>query len=309
MRSVFCIGVISVLVLMCAVFATPRAFSAPTLVHIPSGASFSDIATILKDANVIYSKTLLRLFVGVTGGADRMRAGEYIFEEAEHIPRVAWRLMQGHHGIEPVRVVLPEGLTIAQMSDVLSTKLIGFDTAQFRRLALGKEGFLFPDTYFFLPNTTPEQVVQTLSLRFDEVVEPLTDDITQSGRSMSDVVVMASILEKEANTFEDKKIVAGILWKRLEIGMALQVDATFMYTLGKASHELTEEDLQTDTPYNTYTRPGLPPAPIANPGLESLQAALAPSPTSHLFYLTGADGAMYYADDFEGHKANKAKYL
>src|SRR5690606_10221682 len=104
-------------------------------------------------------------------------------------------------------------------------------------------GFLFPDTYFFLPSVTPEEVIKTLSLRFDEMAEPLANEIAQSGKSMSDIVTMASILEKEANTFEDKKIVAGILWKRLEIGMALQVDATFMYTLGKASHELTEEDL------------------------------------------------------------------
>ena len=120
---------------------------------------------------------------------------------------------------------------------------------------------------------------------------------------------MASILEEEARSFEDKQIVAGILWKRLDNDMALQVDAPFVYLLGKGSADLTLDDLKTDSPYNTYLYRGLTPTPISNPGLESLRAAVEPIASEHLFYLSDADGVMHYAEDFEQHKRNKELYL
>lgn len=301
-------GVCLVALIICALH-TPRSFQSDSLVTIPNGASFSEVATQLQSERIITSPGLLRVFSTVFGGTKAVQAGEYFFEKPEGTARIAWRLTRGVHGLESVRVVLPEGLTIAHMGEVLAHELPRFDADAFVRLASGKEGYLFPDTYFFAVNAKPETVIDVLSARFDEVAADLGLTATSSQTSMADVVTMASILEKEAKTFEEKQIISGILWKRLTIGMALQVDATFLYTLGKASHELTSEDLETDSPYNTYTRTGLPLTPISNPGRESLEAALSPMDSEYFFYLTGKDGNMYYAEDFEGHKRNKAEHL
>jgi UPF0755 protein len=287
---------------------TPLSFS-PVLVSVPDGASFSEIAATVKADHVVTSTTLLRIFVMLQGGTRTIPAGDYLFEKPEGTARVAWRLTHGAHGLQSIRVVVPEGVTVLQMSDILSQRLPNFDTEQFLRLASGKEGYLFPDTYFFMVNATPETVIETLSQQFDTVMSSLEVEVASSTRSVPDIVTMASILEEEAKTPEDKHIVAGILWKRIDIGMALQVDATFAYTLGKTSHELTSDDLTTDSPYNTYTRVGLPPTPISNPGRESLEAALNPEKTDYFYYLTGKDGAMHYAKDFEEHKRNKELYL
>ena len=116
---------------------------------------------------------------------------------------------------------------------------------------------------------------------------------------------MASILEKEARKLETRKVIAGILWKRIEIGMPLQVDAVFGYIHATSTYSPTFEDLEVDSPYNTYTNRGLPPGPIGNPGLESIRAALEPTKTPYLYYLTGKDGFMYYAKTFDQHVANR----
>jgi len=120
---------------------------------------------------------------------------------------------------------------------------------------------------------------------------------------------MASILEGEALTTSDRKLVAGVLWRRLEIGMPLQVDATFSYVNGKTTFELTLDDLKIDSPYNTYKYKGLPPTPINNPGLNSINAALYPTKTKYLYFLSGNDGKMHYARTFEEHKRNRQLYL
>lgn len=120
---------------------------------------------------------------------------------------------------------------------------------------------------------------------------------------------MASLIEREAKTDEDRKTIAGILWNRIDLKMPLQVDAVFGYIKGIDTYHPTSEDLSIESPYNTYLHAGLPPTPISNPGLESLHAAATPTKTDYLYYLTGKDGVMHYAKTFEEHKANRAKYL
>ena len=128
-------------------------------------------------------------------------------------------------------------------------------------------------------------------------------------RSKEDIIIMASILENETRTPEDRRIVSGILWKRLKLGMPLQVDASFVYVNGKNTYELTANDLKIDSPYNTYKYQGLPPGPIGNPGLDSILAALNPTTTKYLYFLSSLDGKMYYAQTFEQHKKNRELYL
>jgi UPF0755 protein len=120
---------------------------------------------------------------------------------------------------------------------------------------------------------------------------------------------MASIIERETRTAEDRRLVSGILWKRISIGMPLQVDATFEYYTKYNTYTVTKQVMREDSPYNTYTNKGLPPTPIANPGLDSIIAALKPTASPYLYYLTGRDGKMYYATDFAGHKKNRRLYL
>lgn len=171
------------------------------------------------------------------------------------------------------------------------------------------EGYLFPDTYLFTIDVTGEDVVETMSANFDEKIADIKQDVLRSKKDLSEIIIMASIIEREVQSVEDKKIVSGIFWKRIEIGMPLQADSTLTYEVGKTSAELSTEDLRTDSPYNTYTNRGLPPTPISNPGLDSIQAAVEPSSSPYLYFLTDEEGAVHYAKDFEEHKLNKAKYI
>lgn len=302
-------GVVCAVVFLLALLQTPRPFPGRTLVSVPDGSSFREVALLLKEARVVRSAILLRVFTEVVGGSQNIRAGEYLFEKPEGAFAVAYRLTHGAYNLESVKVVFPEGVTVAAMADILSQNLPNFDTHAFRTLAEGKEGYLFPDTYFFFVNAQPDDVVATLEEKFQSVIAEYEAAIASSSRSVSDIVTMASIIEEEAHGTEDQHTVSGILWKRFDVGMALQVDATFAYTLGKTSQELTLEDLQRDSPYNTYTRPGLPPTPISNPGRNALEAALAPTENPYWYYLTGSDGITYYAETFEQHKQNKADHL
>ncbi|HXK39721.1 MAG TPA: endolytic transglycosylase MltG [Candidatus Paceibacterota bacterium] len=297
----------ALLALFIAFFHTPRAFVPETLVSIPAGTPFSEAARLLKESGVITSAPLLRIAMLAGGGAEAMKAGDYLFERPEGTLSVARRLANGRYDLVTVRVLLPEGSTSKDMGRLLAEKLPHIDADVFGREARGFEGYLFPDTYFFLPTATSGEVIGVLRTTFDEKARGILSD--ESTFSAADVVIMASILEEEAKTPEDKHIVAGILWKRVHEGMRLQVDAPFVYLLGKASHELTQEDLVLDSPYNTYLYEGLPPAPISNPGLESLEAALRPMETPYWFYLSDSEGMIHYAETFEEHVANKQRYI
>lgn len=308
-RTKISIGVVCGVVLLLALLQSPRSFPKHTLVSVPEGASFTEVASLLKNSRIISSAYVLRLLVESVGGAENVRAGDYLFEKPEGALAVAYRLTHGEYRLEQVKVVFPEGITVTKMADILSENLPNFDTQKFLSLAYTKEGYLFPDTYFFFVNTKPEDVVATLSEKTESVLVEYADAIASSTRSREEIVTMASIIEEEARGVEDQHIVSGILWKRFDVGMALQVDATFAYTLGKESHELTNTDLESDSPYNTYTRTGLPPTPISNPGRSALEAALSPTTTPYWYYLTGSDGITYFAETFEDHKKNKERHL
>jgi UPF0755 protein len=196
-----------------------------------------------------------------------------------------------------------------QIVAVLEKNITGFDSKFFLEHARSQEGFLFPDTYLFPENVTAQGVETLMIANFNKRIEPWSGVIELSKHTMREIVIMASILEKEATTEEDKAIVSGILWKRISIGMPLQVDATFMYLLGKASSELTTTDLAMKSTYNTYTNRGLPGGSIGNPGIAAIRAAIQPTASQYLYYLSDNNGVMHYAKTFQEHIANKSKYL
>jgi UPF0755 protein len=238
-----------------------------------------------------------------------VQAGTYRFEQPEHLLAVVRRLTAGDYGIEPVRVVFLEGSTAYEMSKKLVDVLGVEETKRFVEIAQPYDGYLFPDTYAFMPDTSARDVVRTLRQTFEERTAELHTRADAEGLDWNQIITMASIIEEEVRTYEERRLVSGILWNRIEEGMPLQVDASFSYLFGKASDEVTLDDIATDSPYNTYKHKGLPPTPITNPGLTAIEAALDPEETNYFFYLSGRDGKTHYARTYQGHLHNKALYI
>lgn len=290
-------------------FSPPRGFHLRNIVTVESKAGLNEIADSLKKADVIRSPFWFRILVIISAGEKGVRAGDYLFIKSTGLFGVTSRLTNGNFGLTPVRLTFPEGMTAKQMSLMLADKLIGFDQKEFVKLSKDKEGYLFPDTYLFAPNTKPDEVIRVMSKNFDDKMKSFDASFVSFGKSLKDTVSMASILEAEARTTETRKIIAGILWKRLAMGMPLQIDAPFQYIIGKNTFQLTLADLKYDSPYNTYKYKGLPPGAIGNPGLDSLLSAVTPTKSPYLFYLSDIRGNMHYAKTFDEHVINKELYL
>ncbi len=290
-------------------FSAPKDFIAPSLVRIDEGSTIDQAAQQLKEKKVIRSARLFSLSVQILGGNRGLIAGDYYFPSPENTIHIARRMATGNFELDPIKVTIPEGATSYEIADILSERLAFFDAATFRKLAIEKEGFLFPDTYYFLPTEDPETVVRVLEDTFYRRIEPLRDAIERSGHSLSEIVIMASLLEEEARTMETRRMISGILWHRIDIGMLLQVDAVFPYIIGKNTFTVTRAELQTDSPYNTYKYKGLPIGPISNPGLGSIEAAVKPIKSNYIFYLADNSGVTHYSRTYEEHLRKKRLYL
>jgi UPF0755 protein len=160
-----------------------------------------------------------------------------------------------------------------------------------------------------MPGQDTAAILGAFASNFSKNIAKIQPQIDAFGKPLSDVITMASLLEREAPKTYDRRVIAGILWKRVKLGMPLQVDAVFPYIIGKNSFDLTKNDLKTDSPYNTYTNLGLPPGPIANPSLDAILAAVAPVQTNYLYYLSDSNGTLYYSATYAQHLAAKQKYL
>lgn len=289
--------------------APPSPFPSGTVITVERNAPFAETARFLEAEGLIRSSTFVRGAARLSGADTTIRAGRYFFPAPENALSILSRLRAGESGLAVVRVTFPEGYTAREMARTLESSLPGFDAETFLAHALPHEGELFPDTYDFFPDAAPEEVVKILTETFEARFATLAAEYDAFGRSREDIVIMASLIEREARVLEDKRMIAGILWDRVDIGMALQVDAVFGYINDRETYHPSLEDLEVDSAYNTYRYPGLPPGPISNPGLESLLAAMTPTKSEYLYYLTGRDGNMYYARTFEEHRENRARYL
>jgi UPF0755 protein len=292
-----------------SVYQAPHSFVAGKVVRVSEGATLLEISEQLKKEDVIRSPLWFRMFVIVLGGEKGIIAGDYYFRRQQGLGGVAAKLVTGSFGIEPYRVTIPEGSSVKDIAALMEEKSLFFSGSEFIRIASAKEGYLFPDTYFFLPSVDEEQVAIVLESTFWQQLDKVRDEIREFGRSTHEVITMASILEREANTMETRRVIAGILWKRLDEGIPLQVDAVFDYINGKNTFDLTLEDLEINSPYNTYRNQGLPPGPIANPGLDAIYAAITPIESEYYFFLADRSGNVHYSRTFEEHKQKKARYL
>ncbi len=292
-----------------ALLAPPSDFPSGSIVVIARGSSAPQVSLQLLDANIVSNSPVLQSILRVWGKSGSVQAGAYRFEKPQNVFTVANRLATGAYGFPPVRITFPEGTTVREMAAQIADSLPEISSSDFLKEAQPYEGYLFPDTYLFPPSASATSVVATMRENFNIKISTLLDDIQGSGHSLGDVVILASLVEKEARTTASRRAVAGILWNRLKLGMPLQVDAVFGYIFNRDTYSPSFEDLKVVSPYNTYLHTGLPPGPIDNPGLDSLDAVVHPTKTDYLYYLTGSDNLMHYATTYAGHLANQRKYL
>ncbi len=284
------------------------------------GTTALQTASNLQRAGFIRSGLAFKIYVQLTGKQSRIQAGEYIFSPSYSLFKLVEELMKG-----PVEVwvTIPEGLRREEVAQKFaSTFGKGEDFVnEFITASSGQEGFLFPDTYLFPKTATASAVVKKMRATFDKKLDSqMRQDIESGAYDISQIVTLASIIERETKTPEERPIVAGILYKRLKIGMPLQVDATVQYVVATTKCQQTTskcewwpqttiEDRGIKSPHNTYRYPGLPPAPIANPGLTSIKAAIYPTDSPYLYYLHDKDGHIHYARILEEHNENIRTYL
>ncbi|MEK7576930.1 MAG: endolytic transglycosylase MltG [Patescibacteria group bacterium] len=289
---------------------------------IKRGVNAEDIAISLKKQNIIRSKYFFVWAVYLGGVENRLAAGKFIFTEPASLFNVIRQLSAPQKEAE---ILVPEGADSFDIKEILARNNMPASVTFLQVFKIYKpsgysvlsevpskqtvEGFLFPDTYRFYEYADATELIDRMVENFSKKIDSLLPDIRSSGKSLYNVIILASILEREVQSPEDRALVAGILEKRIEKNMPLQVDATLEYEIGKSSKDLTRDDLTRDTPFNTYVHKGLPPGPIGNPGLEAIRAVLHPTPSAYLFYLSDKEGVTHYARTFEEHKKNKAKYL
>ena len=310
-RSVLIIAVVGLIAasIYTQIIEPPQTFPTGELVSIPSGSSLVEVGTVLAQDHVIQSPFAFRILITLFAGSRGAKAGDYVFKEPMSVWGIARAVSLGQFGLEPVRIRIPEGSRVADMARLYEAVLPRFNAQAFVASAQPDEGFLFPDTYYFLPNVRENTVIQTMRQNFDQRVATYTPELASSTHSLEDIVTMASIIEREARNSKDRHMIAGVLWNRIQKGMALQVDVTFLYIIGKNTFQLTTKDLVTDSPYNTYTRKGLPPGPIGSPSLDSIDAALHPTPNKYFFYLADNTGVTHFSKTYQEHLQNKALYL
>ena len=289
----------------------PAEFPVGEIVTVEPGGGVRTIARELEEKQYIASAEWFMLLLKLRSSQGLIVAGDYIFDRPTSAFVLVDRLSRGEYGPTQIRVTIPEGSTIQQIADIVTEAVPDFNTNRFLELAEGKEGYLFPDTYQVFPSVTPKEFLQVLEENFEAKVMSIFEEYEVPVEDRADLITLASIVEREAfgDNYEEHQIVAGILKRRMEIGMRLQVDATLHYLLGKTSSQLTRADLRLDSPYNTYVNEGLPPGPIASPGLVAIETTVDSKESPYLFYLHGSDGRIHYAVDHDEHVANKRRYL
>ena len=283
---------------------------------ITKGMTLSNIADTLKKKGVIKDALVFRIYSQWNHVSSKYQAGDYVVLKNLTFAELVDILQSGKS--QEIKITIPEGYTIAQIDNILAKKGL-IAPGEFQKCAnfcdLGfkipsLEGYLFPSTYYIAPASfSSKNFLLRLYQTFQNQIEPFRADISKSGHSLDQIVIMASLIERESFGKEGMSQISGILWKRLREGMALGVDATTRYALNDWKRSLTSADFETDSPYNTRKRKGLPPTAIANPGIEALRAAVYPQASDYYYYLHDSSGKVHFSKTLEEHVQNKQKYL
>lgn len=305
-----------------------------TVISIPSGASTSQIGAILQRTGLIKHQGVFRLLARVRNADGRLKAGEYELSPGLSVEEILRKLERGE--VATRAFTIPEGLTVEEIAAILAARGFGDRDAILRTMddpALTREllaeaglaaaaaaltapgilhpleGYLFPDTYRVAPDTPPRDLIAMMLKRFRKAYTPaMAERARAQGLSLHQVVTLASIVEEEAAAPRERPLIAGVYWNRLKDGMKLDADPTVRYALGKRTEPLLLADLDVSSPYNTYRRIGLPPGPIAAPGLASLLAALYPAEVPHLYFVARQDGTHAFSRTLAEHLKNVRRY-
>ena len=295
----------------------------PVTVTVEEGETLSSVADKLDAAGVVGSATLFELQARARGGAAQLRPGQYRLVPGESGEEILATLSSEEEDVSTFAVTIPEGLTIPQVAQAVESEG-GIPAAEFERAA-GRtdygyaflddpavettEGFLFPKSYEFEKGTGAEGMVDRLLEQYLLETEGLDVRAAEERLNLTEyeLVTVASLVERESANAEERPIIASVIYNRIRTDMPLQIDATVQYALGEPKENLSLEDLEVRSPYNTYRNPGLPPGPIASPSRESLVAALEPAETDHLYYVLEADGQRhFFTNDYDEFLAAKA---
>jgi len=312
---------------------------------IKKGDSIEKVAYNLKDQGFIKDKNFFFLYVFLQGDLKEIKAGEYNISSSQSISEIADKFIKGDVVKEKITII--EGWDIRNIAWYFENKgmfqaeeifeIIGFPLVDYSKTKdlplpkdfseefsflkdkpknLGLEGYLFPDTYeigkqgLIDNNEFIEEIIKKTLRNFDQKIDfDLREEIKKQDKTIFEIITMASLLEKEVRSINDKKIVSGILWKRLKNKVALQVDATITYITGKKESNGFKQDVKIDSPYNTYKYRGLPLGPICNPGLDSILASVYPEDSDFWYYLSTPEGETIFSKTLEEHNIARAKYL
>ncbi|MBM3469414.1 MAG: endolytic transglycosylase MltG [Armatimonadetes bacterium] len=275
-------------------------------VVVPPGETTWQIGRRLAEARVVRSARAVVIAARLRRVDGRLRSGEYALSPAQSAWQIVGVLARGEAILH--RITIPEGFTAAQIADALAEAGLA-DRDRFLDLALRSEGYLFPDTYLLPRGLGEPALVARFLGRFDAVIgADLREAARARGLSLHQLVTVASMIEREARVPEERAVIAGVIYNRLRLGMRLEIDATVLYALGRHKAELALADLAVDSPYNTYRNPGLPPGPIANPGLAAVAAAAAPAETPFLYYVLRPDGSHHFSRTLREHQDAIIRY-
>ncbi len=321
----FSLGILllfSVSILSWFLFVPPSRMASTKVILIKKGSPLRKVSEVLEQEGIIKNRHFFILLTTILGKKAKIKAGEYELQTPVLPLDVLSVLAKGqvkHH-----LVTIPEGFTLTQIAQLLEDLNLVEKKAFLQKTcspafinALGLsqlagptlEGYLFPDTYHLLREMDPEEVIQMMVLQFRKVFGPdFGQWASELGISEREVVILASIIEKETSLSAEKPLISAVFHNRLRKKIALQSDPTVIYGIKNFNGNLTKEDLIRATPYNTYLLPGLPPTPICNPGKDSLWAAAHPAPVSYLYFVSKNDGSHYFSSDIEEHNRAVWKY-
>ncbi len=287
-------------------------------IEIPKGTGLSPISHKLKEKGLIRDDFVFRLFVKWHHLGTRLQAGEYVIQKNLTFQEIVDILQNGKS--KEQKITIPEGSTIADIDAILAKKSLikpgefqtcaGTCTLSFRVPML--EGYLYPSTYFVNPkHFDSRRFIERLYKNFQIQIAPFKEDIAKSGRTLDEIVRVASMVEREAfgDSLEEKKKIAGIMWKRLDENIPLGIDATTRYELGEWDRPLYTDDFESNSGYNTRRNLGLPPTAISNFSMDAFEAAVRPEKTEYYYYLHDRNGKIHFGKTLEDHNRNKRNYL
>jgi peptidoglycan lytic transglycosylase G len=293
--------------------------AAQTDVVIPRGANFSQVVAALQERRILAHPIAFRILARLRHADADVKAGEYRFPAHQTSDQVLVRLVRGEQFA--VWVTIPEGYTAREIAGVLAGRGLANADAYERvflhdgvaiagRRTRSMEGYLFPSTYLIPTDDGPAATARILVDQFRrELPADAQARARALGRTVPDVVTIASLIEREGKLDEDRPLIASVIYNRLRLGMPLEIDASIEYVFAEHHAVITKRDLQIDSPYNTYRHTGLPPTPIANPGKPSLDAAFRPARSDYLYYIAKPDGHSVFAKTLSEHNANVERYL